>query len=233
VNGATLLANGTGGIGVAPCFVAGTRISTERGEVAVEDLRIGDRVQVVAQRPLPGPAPRSAGGLGRGPAQPVIWIGHRTVDCARHPQPRKVWPVRIEAGAFGPGRPLRELWLSPDHALYIGDVLIPVKHLINGGSIAQVAIDEVTYYHVELPRHAVVLAEGLAAESYLDTGDRSNFANPNGAIALYPDFAPRIWDAAGCAPLVVTGAELEAAQGWVNTVALMSQHSALPKAMAG
>ena len=233
VDGATLLANGTGGIGVAPCFVAGTRISTERGEVAVEDLRIGDRVQVVAQRPLPGPAPRSAGGLGRGPAQPVIWIGHRTVDCARHPQPRKVWPVRIEAGAFGPGRPLRELWLSPDHALYIGDVLIPVKHLINGGSIAQVAIDEVTYYHVELPRHAVVLAEGLAAESYLDTGDRSNFANPNGAIALYPDFASRIWDAAGCAPLVVTGAELEAAQGWVNTVALMSQHSALPKAMAG
>jgi len=233
VNGATLLANGTGGIGVAPCFVAGTRISTERGEVAVEDLRIGDRVQVVAQRPLPGPAPRSAGGLGRGSVQPVIWIGHRTVDCARHPQPRKVWPVRIEAGAFGPGRPLRELWLSPDHALYIGDVLIPVKHLINGGSIAQVAIDEVTYYHVELPRHAVVLAEGLAAESYLDTGDRSNFANPNGAIALYPDFASRIWDAAGCAPLVVTGAELEAAQGWVNTVALMSQHSALPKAMAG
>jgi collagen type I alpha len=233
VNGATLLANGTGGIGVAPCFVAGTRISTERGEVAVEDLRIGDRVQVVAQRPLPGPLPRSRGRLGRGPAQPVIWIGHRTVDCARHPQPRKVWPVRIEAGAFGPGRPLRELWLSPDHALYIGDVLIPVKHLINGGSIAQVAIDEVTYYHVELPRHAVVLAEGLAAESYLDTGDRSNFANPNGAIALYPDFASRIWDAAGCAPLVVTGAELEAAQGWVNTVALMSQHSALPKAMAG
>jgi hypothetical protein len=195
--------------------VAGTRISTERGEVAVEDLRIGDRVQVVAQRPLP----RSAGGLGRGPAQPVIWIGHRTVDCARHPQPRKVWPIRIEAGAFGPNRPTRNLFLSPDHALYTDDVLIPVKHLINGTTIAQTPVDTVTYFHVELPEHAVLLADNLPAESYLDAGDRANFANALGPIALYPDFASRVWDAAGCAPLVVTGGKLDAIRQWVDAIA--------------
>ena len=190
-------------VDVTPCFVAGTRIATERGEVAVEDLTVGDRVQVV-------------GGI----AQPTIWLGHRTVQCARHPQPERVWPVRIAAGAFGANRPYRDLWLSPDHAVFIGDVLIPVKRLINGTSIAQVPVDEVTYYHVELPRHAVILAEGLPAESYLDTGDRSNFANGGGGpIALYPDFSSRIWDAEGCAPLVITGPQLNAARRWVNGLA--------------
>jgi hypothetical protein len=141
------------------------------------------------------------------------------VDCARHPQPSKVWPVRVSAGAFGPGRPYRDLWVSPDHALLVGDVLIPVKYLINGTSIAQMQVDEVTYYHVKLPLHAVILAEGLPAESYLDTGDRSNFANGGGPIALYPDFSSRIWDAEGCAPLVVTGPQLDAARRWVNGLA--------------
>jgi hypothetical protein len=65
----------------------------------------------------------------------------------------------------------------------------------------------------------VLLAENLPAESYLDTGDRSNFANSDGPVALYPDFASRVWDAEGCAPLVVTGPELEAAQRWVNGLA--------------
>ncbi len=238
VTGSNLVVNASGSIGTAPCFVAGTRISTERGEVAVEHLREGDRVQVVQRalsHPLPNPPPlrgrgsivpssapplpRSGGGLGRGLAQPVIWIGHRTVNCARHPEPRKVWPVRIAAGAFGPGRPFHDLWLSPDHALYINDVLIPVKHLINGSSIEQVPMDEVTYYHVELREHAVLLAEGLPAESYLDTGDRSNFVNGGGPIPLYPDFASRVWEAEGCAQLVVTGPELDAARRWVNGLA--------------
>jgi hypothetical protein len=185
-----------------PCFVAGTRIATERGEVAVEDLTAGDRVQVVGSV-----------------AQPAIWLGHRTVQCAQHPQPQRVWPVRISAGAFGANRPYRDLWLSPDHAVFIGDVLIPVKRLINGTTIVQVPVDEVTYYHVELPRHEVILAEGMPAESYLDTGDRRNFANGGGPVTLFPDFSTRIWEAEGCAPLVVTGPQLDAARRWVNGLA--------------
>ena len=75
--------------------------------------------------------------------------------------------------------------------MYLGDALIPVKHLINGATIAQVPIDFATYYHVELPRHTVLLAEGLAVESYLDTGDRANFVNPDGPVVLHPDFGSR------------------------------------------
>jgi hypothetical protein len=103
--------------------------------------------------------------------------------------------------------------------VFIGDVLIPVKYLLNGTTITQVPVEEVTYYHVELPRHAVLLAELLPTESYLDTGDRSNFVSGNGPIALHPDFASRIWDAEGCAPLVVTGPALEAARRWVAAMA--------------
>ena len=84
------------------------------------------------------------------------------MDCTRHREPLKVWLLRIAAGAFGPGWPSRELWLSPDHAVYIGDVLILVKYLINGTSFEQVTVDEVTYYHMELPLHSVLLAEGCA-----------------------------------------------------------------------
>ena len=86
-----------------------------------------------------------------------------------------MWPIRIQAGAFAPNTPRRDLLLSPDHAVYVDGRLIPVRYLVNGASIAQVETDSVTYWHVELDRHDVILAEGLAAESYLDTGNRSVF----------------------------------------------------------
>ena len=86
-------------------------------------------------------------------AEPVVWIGQRTVNCARHPKPETVWPVRIAPGAFGDNVPARDLYLSPDHAVFVNDVLVPVKLLVNGTSIMQIKRDRVTYYHVELPRH--------------------------------------------------------------------------------
>ena len=151
-------------------------------------------------------------GAGEVATLPIRWIGHRRVDCRQHPKPRTVWPVRIAAEAFGSGRPARDLLLSPDHALFVDGVLIPVKYLINGTSVVQVPVDTITYYHVELSRHDVLLAEGLAAESYLETGGRRMFANGGGPIALHPDFAARVWDAEACAPLIVTGPELEHAR---------------------
>ncbi len=78
-------------------------------------------------------------------------------------------------GAFGEGRPNRDLWLSPDHAVFVDGALIPVRHLVNGGAIVQELRDEVTYSHVELGRHDVVLAEGVLCETYLDTGNRPAF----------------------------------------------------------
>jgi hypothetical protein len=92
--------------------------------------------------------------------------------------------VRVVAGAFGGGLPGRDLWLSPDHAVLVGEVLIPIRYLVNGATIVQVAVDAVTYWHVELERHEVIVAEGLPCESYLDTGNRGAF-EPGGVAAAW------------------------------------------------
>ena len=164
------------------CFAAGTEIATPHGPCAVERLRIGDAVLCHPDR-----APR-----------PVTWLGHRRIDCAGHADPDSIRPVRIRAHAFARGRPGRELFLSPDHAVFDGARLIPVKYLIDGEAIAQIEADRVTYWHVELAEHAILLAEGLPTESYLDTGNRAQFAGTGIAGRV------RSWDEA-CAPLCLSG----------------------------
>ncbi len=168
----------------AACFAAGTRIATVHGPVAVEDLRVGDQVCSAF-----------------GGSAAVIWLGHRRVDCARHPRPEDVYPVRVQAGAFGPGQPSADLRLSPDHAVHVDGRLVPVRYLVNGATIRQEAVDGVTYWHVELPAHDVLLAEGLPCESYLDTGNRAAFAGQP-VVMAHPDFALRVWEAESCAPLL-------------------------------
>ena len=163
------------------CFRAGTRIHTLRGDVQVEELSEGDAVLTID-----------------GSYRAVKWIGHRSIDCCRHPAPHQVWPVRIRRGAFAPGVPARDLDVSPDHAVLVDDVLVPAKYLVNGETIIQVPVDTVRYFHVALDRHDVLLAEGLAVESYLDTG----------VSALHADQAARVWEAEGCAPLVAAGPRL-------------------------
>jgi hypothetical protein len=186
--------DGTGNTAIVTCFAAGTRIRTARGDVAVEALREGDLVPTRFAQD----------------AVPVKWIGRRHVDCRCHPRPELVRPVRIIADAFGEGMPTRDLLLSPDHAVFVDGVLVPVKYLIDDKMIVQVGLDQVVYYHLELPGHDVVFAEGLPVESYLNTGDRSAFENGNGVVQVHPDFSTRVWEESGCAPLVVAGATLEA-----------------------
>ena len=178
----------------APCFAAGTKIATTRGLVAVECIGPGDRVCTV---------------LGGDTAE-VIWTGHRAIDCTRHANPDKVWPVVILPHAFGRGMPATNLVLSPEHAVYVAGVLIPIRLLVNGVNVRQVPVDRISYHHVELAEHDVVLANGMPAETWLDTGNRSHFANGGEVIALHPDFAVRAWETAGCAQLVLTGAKLTA-----------------------
>jgi hypothetical protein len=176
------------------CYVRGTRLATPWGYVAIEDLHEGDLVLTAS-----------------GAARPVRWIGHRAIDITRHPDPDAVRPVRIRAGAFGEGLPRRDLWLSPGHNLAYQGALMPVSSLINGRSVAEVEIDRVEYWHVELDSHDVILAEGLPAESYLDTGNRTAFVNGGAFVEAHPDFKPRHW-ADTCLPLVLEGPAVAAAK---------------------
>ncbi len=177
------------------CFCTGTLIATEHGQTPVEALQVGQSVLTAS-----------------GEHARIKWIGHRRVDLARHPKPQEVAPVRVHPGAFGDGAPSRDLWLSPDHAVYMDGVLIPVRHLVNDATIRREPCASATYWHVELERHDVLLAEGLPCESYLDTGNRSAFADGGPAVQLHPDFARGRWDAYACAALVLDGPRLQAAR---------------------
>ena len=165
-------------IGIA-CFARGTRIATPHGERAVQHLAPGDLVRLAC-----------------GATAPILRIVCRRID----PAPPALHPVRIRRGAFGHGRPHRDLFLSPDHALYLDGALIPVRHLIDAAAIARVPRRAIDYFHVELPRHDVILAEGLPVESYLAAGAE----------------AARSWEAHGYAPLMVSGAAIDQARARIN-----------------
>lgn len=182
----------------AACYCAGSMILTEDGEVPVERLRAGQSVRTAS-----------------GQLRRVHWVGHRRIALAKHPRPQDVMPVCIQPGAFGPNLPTAPLSLSPDHAVFFDGALIPIRYLINGASIRQEQPPSVHYFHIELDSHDILLANGLPAESYLDTGNRAAFANGGTTLQLHPNFALQIWDRQACAPLVRDGAELEAARSYL------------------
>ena len=153
------------------------RLATETGSLAIDSCQPGDRLVT------------ASGGV-----RIVKWVGRRKIDGRRDREPEFVGPIRVSENAFGDGVPCRDLGLSPEHNIAIGDALIPISRLVNGVSIAQIETDAIEYWHVELDQHDVVLAEGLPAESYLDSGDRATFDNGAAFIEAFPDFRPLRWD---------------------------------------
>ncbi len=158
----------------ALCFAAGTRIRTPRGDTAIETLGIGDLVTTP-----------------HGP-RPVKFLGRRVYD-GRTGDNHLVLPVRIRKHAIAPNRPARDLLVSPGHGICVGDgqgsrYLVPAWRLVNGVSIVQPGCTgRIDYLHIELERHALLVAENLSAESFYETaGLRSQFQNAAACAALYP-----------------------------------------------
>jgi hypothetical protein len=143
----------------AVCFVRGTLILTDRGERRIEDLRVGDKV-----------ATHSAG------FQAIRWIP-KQIFRREHGRAwgAAVAPVAIEKDALGEGCPNRRLILSPDHSLFMDGALIPALLLVNGGSIRQIDYSgvELEYFNIELERHQVIYAHGVAVETYYPARDDS------------------------------------------------------------
>ncbi len=189
--------DGTGGtLLTIPCYASGTHLATPAGEAPVEALRPGDTV--LAWRD------------GAWRAERIRWVGRITLDLLRHRAPACASPVCIAAHAFAAGLPRRDLLLSPEHAVFIDGALIQAQALLNGATVTQLRPARITYCHVELDRHALLLAEGVAAESYLDTGNRAAFSGT--APPSDPAAAAAVWDARACAPLLLGGARVGAVQ---------------------
>lgn len=164
-------ASGYGSGGVR-CFARGTHILTTSGEVAVEDLAIGDEIVT-----LNGP-------------KPVKWIGRqvlqRNPSAAWHP---RVLPVRISRFAIDDHTPQQDVLLSQHHCLFIDGALIPARHLVNGNSIcfdeATLTLEMLEYFHVELDTHEVIYASGLPVESYRYGGGAVNWDNIDEYLQRY------------------------------------------------
>jgi hypothetical protein len=178
-----LTADGNGGTEFTPnvvCYVRGTCIGTPQGETVVQDLRAGDLV-IASFGPDDEPS-----------AQPVKWLGYRRIDLTEHPRPKMVAPIRVCRSAFAENVPHRDLLVSPDHAIFVDGMLISARQLVNNVTIRyEEKWRSVEYFHVELDRHAIVTAEGLTVESYLDTGNRGFFSNSGKPPVLHPDFTIR------------------------------------------
>ena len=167
------------------CFLAGTHILTESGEIAVEDLVICERVITHS-----------------GEAKPIKWIGVGKMLATRG-QRGAATPVIVRKGALGLNVPTQDLRVTKGHALYIDGVLIPVEELINQRSILwDDRAQEVEFYHIELDTHDVLIANGTPAESYRGDGNRWLFQNANSGWNVPPQEP--------CAPLLTSGPVVDA-----------------------
>lgn len=154
------------------CFLLGTRLLAPAGELPIEHLKIGDRVVTLD-----------------GETRTVRWIARVAFDRRRGtPWSTEVQPIRVSKDALALGSPSRDLYLSPWHMLYLNGVLMPVSNLINGRTIGAVSpgTDRLEYFHVELDKHEVLLADGAPCESLLTSTDsRRQFDNYDEYVARY------------------------------------------------
>ncbi len=133
-------------------FSRGTRITMADGrQVAVEDLRPGDRILTKDSGP-----------------QVLRWIGHQTLRASG-----AFVPITIAPGALNNTGPLT---LSPNHRLFIyqrvdhlgagsREVMVRARDLVNGTSVVQTPGGFVDYFQLLFDKHEIIYAEGIASES--------------------------------------------------------------------
>ncbi|MDD2878428.1 MAG: Hint domain-containing protein [Acidiphilium sp.] len=181
---------------VLTCFLAGTHIRTPDGDVNVETLKIGDFVVTADGRTVS-----------------VCWAGVTTVSAASA-DPARIMPIRIQAGALADNVPVRDLFVSPDHSMYLDGVFVPAQLLLNGTTITQCSrTGRIDYYHIAVEPHDVLVAEGAATESFLDISNR--ILSQQGVVPLFPKSEPKTWEDA-CAELILAGPQLDSIRATLN-----------------
>ncbi|MGI9391069.1 MAG: Hint domain-containing protein, partial [Boseongicola sp.] len=139
-----------------PCFTKGTLIKTSRGEIPVEDIKVGDLIETLDRV-----------------AQEVRWVGRRIVEGSG-----AFAPVKIKAGTFGNRR---EILVSQQHRILLSgwrceiqfghsEMLAAAKYLVDDGAVTIQNIKEIEYFHFLFDGHEIVWAEGMLCESFNPSG---------------------------------------------------------------
>lgn len=153
------------------CFEKNTLIETSCGQVPVSELKLGDKVLTSDGRFVD-----------------VKWIGYRALNPL-FAKMHNGMPIKITSGSLGNGLPSNDLFVSPDHGLFVDGLLVNASALINDQTIYQVSSwsGNVEYYHIETENHEIIIAEGVPVESLLDNLGREKFANYKDFERLYPN----------------------------------------------
>lgn len=176
----------------APCFTRGTLIETSDGLIPVEQLVAGQLIRT----------------LDHG-FQPLRWVGSRRLEQAELDAKPALKPIRIARNALAPGRPSRDLTVSPQHRVLLNskialnmfgsaEVLIAARKLLShvGVSLLETNPDGVDYFHILFDDHQIVFSNGMPTES-LYVGSEAKTALSPAAQAEIKEIFPHIWDA-GC-----------------------------------
>ncbi|MEO9824277.1 MAG: Hint domain-containing protein [Paracoccaceae bacterium] len=168
------------------CFTPGTFLETPNGPRLVEELVAGDKVIT-----------KDNG------TEEVLWVGNRNVSGARLYAMPDLRPVRIRENALGAGRPGGDLIVSPDHKMLVegdaaralwgeAEVLVAARDLIDGSGVTRdMAAKSVTYIHLMLPDHHVLVANGVETESFHPAAARLDAIAEEQRLRLY-DVMPEL-----------------------------------------
>lgn len=156
------------------CFASGTLIQTPTGVTPIDALKVG--ALVLTEDCV---------------AQPIRWIGSKTldpIDLELHPQLK---PILIRADALGPGYPRQDLIVSPQHRILVrsaiarrifgvDEVLVSANKLteIDGVGIKHDNPDGIVYFHLLFDTHQIICANGAKTESL--------FTGPEALRAISP-----------------------------------------------
>lgn len=167
-------------------FSHGTLISTTQGQVAVEDLVPGMKLQTADQG-----------------AMQLLWLGAMTLMPRSELHPHGGCLTRIMADSFGFGRPQADIMAGPGarfllrpsgYAERYGSErsLTPAAQMVDGYSAIEITPPTpVTVYHLCLRRHAIITAGGMEAESYHPGPGFERQMGPN-MLSLFLSFFPHI-----------------------------------------
>lgn len=131
-----------------PCFVSGTRILTQNGYKAIEDLKNKDLAVLSDGRVVD------------------FKLNKYVVESTSEANA----PYKIQANAFGYGLPAADIYLSPTHKVQFkrGVWISPERAALTNSNVKQYGVGEpVTYWHIECTDYLLdnLVCEGMVVES--------------------------------------------------------------------